>query len=86
MPLSTHTKQVMMPNMVSISSMSDGVVLSIYLAPVSISGDARADVPGDFAVCTSMGSLSRGSFNFARVPVVSIANVLKLRCGAGDFL
>lgn len=74
------TKQVVMPHMVSIS---DGVVLSLYLAPVSISSEARAGVPGDFAISMDMGSMSRGGYHFGREPVVTIANVLKLRCVGG---
>ena len=67
-------------------SICDGVVLSLYLAPVTISSELRADVPGDFAVSMDMGSMSKGGYHFAREPVVTIANVLKLRCVVGAAL
>lgn len=70
-------KQVMMPPMVSIG---DGAVsLSLYLAPVTISSEARADVPGDFAVSTDVGSMSKGGYTFSRAPTVTIANILNMR-------
>ncbi|CAM9744237.1 unnamed protein product, partial [Hapterophycus canaliculatus] len=69
-------ERVMMPNMVSIC---DGVVLSLYLAPISIYSERRPDVPGDFAVDEEMGNMSRGGYHFARMPAVTIENILKLR-------
>ncbi|CAN0185278.1 unnamed protein product [Pylaiella littoralis] len=69
-------ERVMMPNMISIC---DGVVLSLYLAPISIFSERRADVAGDFGINADMGDMSRGGYHFARMPIVNIANVLKLR-------
>ncbi|CAN0046898.1 unnamed protein product, partial [Ectocarpus sp. 12 AP-2014] len=74
--LEVEGKRVMMPNMISIC---DGVVLSLYLAPISIFSERREDVPGDLKIDESMGNMSRGGYHFARMPSVTIANVLKLR-------